>query len=63
MFNALGSVPTPDLVLSFIPGPLLVAVLVAFLLGVPLTLAVAAGSVPSMAAMAYALFYRPPIET
>ena len=59
----LDTVSTPDLVLSFIPGPLVVAVLVGFLVGVPLSLALAAGSVPASAAMGYALFYAPPEET
>jgi len=56
-------VSTPDLVLSFIPGPLVVAVVIGFLVGVPLSLALAAGSVPASAAMGYALFYAPPDET
>jgi hypothetical protein len=59
----LGQVSEPDLVLSFIPGPLVVAVVVGFLVGVPLSLALAAGSLPASAAMGYALFYAPPDET
>ncbi|WP_136718043.1 hypothetical protein [Halorientalis salina] len=58
----LNQVSEPDLVLSFIPGPLLVAVVVGFLVGVPLSLALAAGSLPASAAMGYALFYAPPID-
>jgi hypothetical protein len=49
-------------VLSFISGPLVVALLAVALLGVPLTMALAAGSVPASAAMGYALFYAPPVE-
>lgn len=56
----LDSVSRPDLVLSFIPGPLLVAVLGSVVLGVPLALALAAGSLPAGVAMGYALFYAPP---
>lgn len=48
--------------LSFIPGPLVVALLAAVLLGAPLTIALAAGSVPASAAIGYALFYAPPID-
>ena len=58
----LGSLSTPDLVLSFIPGPLGVALLAGVLLGVPLTMALAACSVPASAAIGYALFYAPPVE-
>lgn len=58
----LGSLSTPDLVLSFIPGPLVVALLAVVLLGVPLTTALVAGSVPASAAIGYALFYAPPVE-
>ena len=58
----LDRVSKPDLVLSFIPGPLVVAVVVGFLVGVPLSLALAAGSLPASAAMGYALFYAPPVD-
>lgn len=62
MTAPLGSLSTPDLVLSFIPGPLLLALVVGLLFGVPLTAALAAGSLPSAAAIGYALFYSPPVE-
>lgn len=55
-----GSLSTHDLVLSFMPGPILLGLAAGMLLGIPLTVAMTAGSVPSAAAMAYALFYAPP---
>lgn len=55
-----GSVSTPDLVLSFIPGPILLGLVVGLTLGIPLTVALAVGSVPAAAATGYALFYAPP---
>ncbi len=57
-----GSVSRPDLVLSAIPGPVALAALLGALLGVPLSLSLAAGSVPSSAVVGYALFYRPPVD-
>jgi len=58
----LGTLSTPDLVLSFIPGPLLLALLAVGFLGVPTYLALAVGSLPSVGAVGYALFLRPPVE-
>ena len=58
----LGTLSTPDLVLSFIPGPLLLALLVVGVFGVPTHLALAVGSLPAAAAVGYALFLRPPVE-
>ncbi|MFB6178535.1 MAG: hypothetical protein ABEI77_02285 [Halorientalis sp.] len=58
----LDRVSKPDLVLSFIPGPLVVAVVVSLFVGVPVTLALAAGSLPASLAIGYALFYEPPVE-
>ena len=58
----LDQVSEPDLVLSVIPGPLVVAVVIWFFVGVPLTLALAVGSLPASAAMGYALFYSPPVD-
>jgi len=60
--SRLDSLSTPDLVLSFIPGPLLLAVLAVVLLGVPLTGALLVGSIPASVATGYALFYAPPVE-
>jgi hypothetical protein len=57
-----GALSTPDLVLSFIPGPLLLALLAVGVLGVPMHLALAVGSLPAAAAVGYALFLRPPVE-
>jgi hypothetical protein len=48
--------------LSAIPGPMALAAMLGLLLGVPLSLALAAGSVPSGAVVGYALFYRPPVD-
>ncbi|WP_299265476.1 hypothetical protein [Halorientalis sp.] len=56
-----GSVSRPDLVLSAIPGPVALAAVLGLLFGVPLSLALAVGSVPSGAVVGYALFYRPPV--
>lgn len=53
---------TPDLVLSSVPGPLVLSVLVAQLVGAPLFLGLAAGSVPAGLAVGYGLFYAPPVE-
>jgi hypothetical protein len=60
--HPLGSVSRPDLVLSAIPGPVALAAVLGVLLGVPLSLALAVGSVPSSAVVGYALFYRPPVD-
>jgi len=60
--NRLGSPSTPDLILSFVPGPLVLALLAVALLGVPAHLALAAGSLPAGAAVGYALFGAPPVE-
>lgn len=54
------SLSTPDLVLAAVPAPLLAAVAVGWLAAVQMATAVAAGSVPSMAVMGYALFLNPP---
>ncbi len=59
----LDRVSEPDLVLSVIPGPLVLAVVIGFTVGVPLSLALAVGSLPASAAMGYALFYSPPVES
>jgi len=53
-------VARPDLVLSFVPGPLVLAAGLGVLFGVPLWLALAVGSVPASLAVGYVLFYRPP---
>ncbi|WP_424017635.1 hypothetical protein ACOZ4N_17465 [Halorientalis pallida] len=60
--HPLGSVSRPDLVLSAIPGPVALAAVLGVLLGIPLSLALAVGSVPSSAVVGYALFYRPPVD-
>lgn len=57
-----GSFSTPDLVLSFMPGPVVLALLLGVVSGVPTSLAVAVGSIPAAAAMGYALFYAPPSD-
>jgi hypothetical protein len=61
--SGFGSLSTHDLVLSLIPGPLLVAVAVAVFSGVDLAVALAAGSLLASVAIGYALFYDPPVET
>ncbi|MFB6163801.1 MAG: hypothetical protein ABEJ31_01440 [Haloarculaceae archaeon] len=48
--------------LAFIPGPVVLALVAAFALGVSLPLALAIGSVAACAAIGYALFYAPPVE-
>lgn len=58
----LNQVSESDLVLSFIPGPLVLAVVISFVVGVPFTLALAAGSLPASAAIGYALFWSPPVK-
>lgn len=58
--SRLGPFDRPDLVLSLIPGPLLVAALVAVQFGLSLPLALAVGSLPAGLVTAYALFYEPP---
>ena len=58
----LGSLSTPDLVLSFIPGPLLLALVAVGLLGVSTHVALAAGSLPATGAVGYALFLEPPVD-
>jgi hypothetical protein len=57
----LGSLSTPDLVLSFIPGPLLLALIAGGVLGVSTPVALAAGGVPASGAVGYALFLEPPV--
>jgi hypothetical protein len=61
--DPLGSVSRPDLVLSAIPGPVALAAVLGVLLGIPLSLALAVGSLPSSAVVGYALFYRPPVDS
>lgn len=58
----LGSLSTPDLVLSLIPGPLLLALLAGGVLGISTPLALAAGGVPASGAVGYALFLEPPVD-
>lgn len=58
----LGSLSTPDLVLSFIPGPLVASVALAVALGVPLSVTLAAGGLVASVAVGYALFYAPPVD-
>jgi len=58
----LGSLSTPDLVLSFIPGPLLLALLAGGMLGVSTPIALAAGGLPASGAVGYALFLAPPVD-
>jgi len=60
--SPLGSMSTPDLVLSLIPGPLIVAYLVAMLSTITLPVALAAGSLPAAGLVGYALFWEPPVE-
>jgi hypothetical protein len=57
-----GFLSTPDLVLSFIPGLLLAAMLAVGVFGVSTHLALAAGSVPAAGAVGYALFWEPPTD-
>ncbi|AQL44541.1 hypothetical protein BV210_11055 [Halorientalis sp. IM1011] len=61
--HPLGSVSRPDLVLSAIPGPVALSAVLGVLLGLPLSLSLAIGSVPSGAVVGYALFYRPPVDS
>jgi hypothetical protein len=58
----LGSFSTPDLVLSLIPGPLLLALLAGGILGVSTPTALAAGGLPASGAVGYALFLEPPVD-
>ena len=58
----LGSFSTPDLVLSFIPGPLLLALIAGGVLGVSTPIALAAGGLPASGAVGYALFLEPPVD-
>lgn len=53
---------TPDLVLSLIPGPLVLAALAATVSGVSLATALGVGSLLASVVVGYALFYSPPVE-
>lgn len=57
-----GSISTPDLVLSFIPGPLLLALVAVGVLGVSAPVALGVGSLPASGAIGYALFLEPPVD-
>lgn len=59
----IGGMSEPDLVLSAMPGPLVLSVVVAVLVGVPVSFGLAVGSVPATLILGYALFYAPPVDS